>query len=182
MVDFRNELLEMLLSQSGKFVDIHSLIVKHCGADTTFEPDDQTLISCRLNINLILRELKEMGWILIQPEWGISSSHMLNQQTGRRYFTHAMQVKARLTTKGEIEYKNMKKKDGQKISITGDVIGSMVGSQSFESARLNPIIETTNKIPPVKPPKRSVLEIIVWITGIIASLIAIWEFVFKKLL
>ena len=54
MIEFKNELLEMLLAISAQFVDIQDLIYKYCGAETTFEPDDQTLIKDRLNINLIL--------------------------------------------------------------------------------------------------------------------------------
>jgi len=108
MKDFRNELLEDLLTHSGEFIDIKYLLDKYCGEDNTFEPTDQSLIKCRLNINLVLRELKEMKWILLQPQWGLSSSHMLDHSTNRRYFTHEQSVKARLTTHGEIEYKKSK--------------------------------------------------------------------------
>lgn len=108
MKDFRDELLEDLLAHSGEFIDIKYLTDKYCGEDTTFAPDDQSLIKCRLNINLVLRELVEMKWILLQPQWGLSASHKLNHDTNRRYFTHEQLVKARLTTLGEVEYKKSK--------------------------------------------------------------------------
>ena len=44
MKDFRNELLGDLLSRSCEFIDIKYLIDKYCGAENTFEPDDQSFV------------------------------------------------------------------------------------------------------------------------------------------
>lgn len=161
MKGFKDELLEDLLNHSGEFVDIKYLTDKHCGEDNTFEPADQRLIKCRLNINLVLGELKEMKWILIQPQWGLSSSHMLNQDTNRRYFTHEQPVKVRLTTQGEIEYKKMKQtaqpynyhdnsihvgRDLTGVANTGDVGGDLSNNaEDAESKSVNRKSLTVNK-------------------------------------
>ena len=108
MKEFRDELLEELLAKSGEFIDIEHLLIKYCGEDRTFEPNDQTLIKCRLKMNLVLAELKKMEWILLDPQWGFSSSHKLDQYSNRRYYTLEMPVRVRLTTHGEIEYKKSK--------------------------------------------------------------------------
>lgn len=188
MSAFRNELLEMLLAHSGQFIDIQDLINKYCGSDTTFAPEDHTLIRCRLHLNLILRELKNMEWILLSPQWGMSSAHMLNHETGRRYFIHDQRVQARLTTKGELEYKQskyMEQVKGQSVTVTGDnkgqiVLGGDNANQSLDNALINPIIDNTTNSKPAHPAKRSWLEILMWIVGIASGIFVIWEFVLKR--
>ena len=161
MKDFRNELLEDLLAHSGEFIDIKYLTDKYCGEDNTFPPDDQSLIKCRLNVNLILRELTEMKWILLQPQWGLSSSHMLNHDTNRRYFTHEQPVKARLTTLGEVEYKKSKQSTHQQtyhdnsihigrdltgVASTGDIGRDLTNNtEDKESKFINKKSLTVNK-------------------------------------
>ncbi|MGZ5135004.1 MAG: hypothetical protein ACXWCG_07635 [Flavitalea sp.] len=78
----------------------------------------------------------------------------------------------------ELEEKN--KISLPSVHIEGDVIGSLVGSQSFESALIRPATQKTNNISPANPPKRSWLEITAWVVGIIAALFAVWEFVLKR--
>ena len=113
MKDFRDELLELLLAHVGELNDITPLVDKYCGAGNEFEDGDQTKIKCRLNINLYLRELKEMGWINITSE--LSTGHHMNHQTGKREFLLDYQVRARMTTKGEIEYKKSKQIDEPRV-------------------------------------------------------------------
>ena len=185
MKDFRDELLEVLVAKPAEFIDIKYLTDKYCGEDNTFEVGDETKSRSRLRANMILRELKEMGWINMQPQGGMSTASGYNHALNKRQFLMDEPVRARLTTHGEIEYKRFKKGDEPQpkgINITGDVIGSMVGSQSLEQAFISPTTQKTNNNKPHNPPKRSWLEITAWITGIIAALIAIWEFVIKKLI
>jgi hypothetical protein len=119
MTDFRNELIESLLSQSGQLVDITNLISKYCGDNNSFEPKDETLIKYRLNINRVLTELKEMGWLNVQPSYGLTTAHKLNHETGRRQYTLEEPVKVRLTTKGEFEYKKLKQDTASNIQNIG---------------------------------------------------------------
>ena len=108
MKDFRDELLELLLANVGEFIDIQPLVDKYCGKGNTFDEGDETKVKCRLNINLHLRELKEMGWILMTTQGGLGTGHSFNHALGKRQFILDNQVKVRMTTKGEIEYKKAK--------------------------------------------------------------------------
>ena len=72
MKDFRDELLEFLFVNTGENVDLKPITDKYCGENTTFDTYDETKSKCRLRINRILRELKEMGWITLYPEGGIA--------------------------------------------------------------------------------------------------------------
>lgn len=51
------------------------------------------------------------------------------------------------------------------------------GNQSLDKARINPPIEMQSIPKPSKPTAKSILEIATWIIGIIAGLVAIYEFI-----
>lgn len=188
MNDFKNELLEYIAASPQQSVDVMFLVEKHVGDIRQPFREEEGLIKRLLNVNSIIRELDGLGWINASPKGGISTAHtgMPGFEREFRVLTMPVSLNVRLTTKGEIEYSRYKKemqpkKDNTGINIHGDVIGSMVGSQSFESARLNPTIQKISNNTPTKPPKRSWLERTAWIVGILAALIAIWEFVIKKI-
>lgn len=146
MRDFRNELLEELLTHSGGFIDIGHLLNKFGGDDNMFDPNDQTLIKCRLKINLVLSELKDMKWILIDPRWGFSSSHKLDPYSNRRYFTYEQPVRARLTTLGEVEYKKSKQeqpKPTNEIKIGDGFSGVLVHNSDLSETDFRPITNPT---------------------------------------
>jgi hypothetical protein len=126
MRDFRNEVLEYLLTGTGQFMDLKHLTDKYCGTENTFEIGDETIIKCRLNVNMVLRELENMKWINLTPIGGMSNSHIYNQALNKREFVMDSPVKARLTTLGETEYKKLKKLDqpsqsGHTISVNGNI-------------------------------------------------------------
>jgi len=65
--------------------------------------------------------------------------------------------------------------------VTGN--NSIIANQSsFERARISPSMDTTNNTTPNSPNKRSLVEIIMWIVGIISGLILIYEFIIKQFL
>ena len=53
-------------------------------------------------------------------------------------------------------------------------------TQLSESELNNPKQHITTNIQEISPPKRSALEIVSWIVGIIIGLIGIYEFLLKK--
>lgn len=113
MKEFRDELLDYLMSQSG-FVSITPLKNKYCPNPAIFKLEDQeSYCKLRLGMNHILRELKTMGWIDITEEFGTGTSYPHIE--GMRHFTFDPDVKARMTTKGEIEYKKSKQVDEPRI-------------------------------------------------------------------
>jgi hypothetical protein len=75
-----------------------------------------------------------------------------------------------------------KEKDSTLISVTnisGDG-NTVIQRSSLENTRINSRSDITNNNTPHKPPKKSWLEILAWIIGVIAGGIAIYEFVIKK--
>jgi hypothetical protein len=145
MKDFRDDLLEQLLEHSGEYVDIMPIVEKHFGEIKTFESDDDTVPRNRLKINEILRELAQMNWIKVTPQNGFSNGHHMNHQIMKREYILDHPVKARMTTQGEIEYKKVKREQEQKLSIhvSGDIVGSIVGSHAHDldfRPKINPTI------------------------------------------
>jgi hypothetical protein len=65
-------------------------------------------------------------------------------------------------------------------NITGNT-GNVIHDSSL-SHFTNSFNEISSSNKPTKPPKRSRLEIITWIVGIIASIVAIYEFIIKQFL
>lgn len=147
MTGFRNELLELLLAHIGQFVELKELVAKYCGDGNMFEDGDYTKVNCRLNINLDLRELKGMGWINLTPQDGLSTSHRMNHGIGKREFTLDYNIKARMTTKGEVEYRRYKQENesqtrGVKI---GDGFSGVFIQDSF--LRESPIASNVTQHP-----------------------------------
>ncbi len=114
MKEFRDDLLELLLAHVGEYIDITPLIDKYCGYGDEFESGDETKINCRLNINLHLRELKEMGWVNTTGE--LNTGHHMNHQTGKREFILDYPVKVRMTMKGELKYKALTKQKNPTVT------------------------------------------------------------------
>lgn len=182
MKDFRNDLLELLLEHSGEYVDIMPLIEKHFGDIYTFEQENDYAPKSRGKINDLLRELTEMKWINTIPPGGLSRSHHMNQQTMKREFIFDYSVKAKMTTKGEIEYKKAKKEEepanpsihvgGNFAGVlnTGEIKDSQV-SVSLSNKEDKP--EASNQIPPKK--RSSTLsmwvKIIIGISAIVSAIL-----------
>ena len=165
MKDFRNDLLEELLLHSGEFIEISPLVIKHCGENRGFVDHNDPLVKCRLQINLVLSELKNMDWINLNPSSGISSSHSLNHNTQLREFTFNIPVKVRLTTKGEIEYKRSKQDAGQSkpnIQVGDNFKGILTGGDSQHSTYLEPHLP--KETPPAKAGKTKniIVSILKW--------------------
>jgi len=161
MKDFRDELLKLLLDNVGEFVDITHLVDKYCGEGNTFDDGDETKVRCRLNINLHLRELKELGWINSTGE--LSTGHHMNHQIGKREFILDHRVKARMTTKGELEYKALTKQETPvvtNIQNIGTNSGVAIQSSDFSEANFLPI--TNPIITPSVPENKTAGKISLW--------------------
>jgi hypothetical protein len=181
MKEFRNELLELLLASVGDFIDITDLLNKYCGIDNDFESDDETKIQRRLKINLHFRELKEMGWIITTGE--LSTAHHMNHQSGKREFSLDQKVKARMTTKGELEYNGFKKQektDTSQVTIGHQFSGVFINASDLYETDFRPILNSTttyNSELSGTRPKTSlwkfILNNIIWviITTVIGGLI-----------
>jgi hypothetical protein len=141
---FRDQLLELLLANVGEFVDLTTLIDKHCGVGNTFDNDDDTKIKCRLNVNLHLRELRDLGWINLNPQNGLSTSHSMNHEVGKRQFTLDYPVKARMTTKGEFEYKRTKR-ESETSNIQNIGVNYGIAAQVSQLMTTPQIIKTTEE-------------------------------------
>ncbi|WP_395049751.1 hypothetical protein [Flavobacterium sp.] len=80
------------------------------------------------------------------------------------------------------ESKSKKSEKTTNISIKGNYIGGdNHGIQSSKSDFINPEIHNASKTIASNPPKRSFLEIASWVFGIVVAIIAIYEFILKKL-
>lgn len=65
------------------------------------------------------------------------------------------------------------------VTITGGT-AVIIQDSTLDQARINPTIQNKTNNTTHNPPKRSVLEILAWIIGIIAGLVAIYEFIINK--
>lgn len=150
MKEFRDDLLELLSNNSGEFVEITDLVDKYCGKGNTFDPDDCTKIECRQSINRHLNELREMGWIDVNPNVLSTSHHMIEGQNLRQFMLD-YRVRARLKTKGEINYKSMKRGQHEinSISIGDGFSGTLITNTTVSHSTLNTLgqIRTEQKSP-----------------------------------
>lgn len=163
MKDFRDDLLKLLLDHVGEFVDIAPLVDKYCGEGNTFDDGDNTKVKCRLNVNLHLRELKELGWINMTTQGGLSTSHRMNHDIGKREFTLNYPVKIRMTTKGELEYKALTKQNTQPVTNIqnfGNNSGIAIQGSDFSEADFLPKIKPT--ITPSVPDQNTAGKISLW--------------------
>jgi hypothetical protein len=80
----------------------------------------------------------------------------------------------------ELRHKNIYTPANQ-YNIHGDVIGSAIGSDLSEHAQINPQFQNSSNSNS-QSRKKSLIEILSWIIGILAGLIAIWEFILKRYL
>lgn len=191
MKDFRNELLELLYANSGEWVEVNPLLEKYCGTETSFDPDDHTLLDCRNNITNDLRELKnQMGWIYLHPE-GYNTGHQLNHETGKRQFLFNDVVRAKMTMKGELEYGKIKKEEVVVSPVTniqniGTNSGIAIHGSDFSEATFlpntNPIItpnvpenKTTWKISLWRKVKKEVWVIIVGVIIMVIGTYIVWK-------
>lgn len=96
------------------------------------------------------------------------------KQVEKKYYPYLV----RLTTKGE-EKLNPK----STMVINGDGNNVNNGHQSDLSFSQDKSLakQKTTNISPTRPPSKSWLEILSWVIGIVAGLIALYEFVLKKL-
>ena len=86
--------------------------------------------------------------------------------------------KYKITTKGNDKLNN----NTNKTILTENYIeGDNNGIQSSRSDFIKPAIQNTSKITETKPPKRSFLETTSWAFGIVVAIIAIYEFILKKI-
>lgn len=151
MKDFRDELLKLLLDNVGEFVDITHLVDKYCGEGNTFDDGDDTKIKCRLNINLHLRELKDLGWINMTTQGGLSASHKMNHDIGKRQFTLDYPVKVRMTTNGEIGYKAMIKQETPSVTNIQTIgVSNGIAAQQFDLKNLDAAFQPTTNPPIVQ--------------------------------
>jgi hypothetical protein len=150
--------------------------------------EQDEILKCRLKLNLVLRDLVNAGWITIYPNNGFSSGTGYNAEFDMRQIIMDVPVQAKLNTKGQLEYNQLKelgKPKGHTFNI-GENKGQIAmatdnATQSLDNARISPHTQYTTNNNPANPPKRSWLEILAWIVGIIAGIIAIWEFGIKKM-
>ena len=171
MKDFRNELLELLLSHSTEFVDINHLTDKFCGEGSIYTEEKS---KSRLKVNLILRELAKMDWINLYPTGGLSTAHSFNQNSGQREFLHDQPVKARLTTHGEVEYKKSKQDTTpqvQNVQNIGTNYGNASQSHNSSDTFLQAFQPTIN--PPTAPTTPATKD------GIISS---VGKWIFKNII
>ena len=83
-----------------------------------------------------------------------------------------------------LEFIENKELDKIKPTIIAEnyISGDNHGIQSSRSDFIKPAIKNASKITETKPPKKSFLEIASWVFGGIAAIIAIYEFVIKKII
>jgi len=91
-------------------------------------------------------------------------------------------ILARITLTG---LESLKKGDssvniGNISVINGDK--NSVNQSRLDNALESPITQIIKKNNPTKPPKRSILEILAWVTGILAAIAALYEFWLKNLI
>jgi hypothetical protein len=83
----------------------------------------------------------------------------------------------------EMEKENRLKENIKTSTIIAEnyIGGDNHGIQSSKSDFINPEIHNASKTIASNPPKRSFLEIASWVFGIVVAIIAIYEFILKKL-
>jgi len=147
MKNFRDELLQVLFDHAGDWIDLTQLVAKYCGEGNTFDNGDETKIKCRLNINLDLIELREkMEWINLSPQNGLSAAHKFNHDIGKREFILDYPVKARMTHRGQVEYKKSKESDiKHNVHIGGDFTGVLLQNSDVSNTNFRPEINPANK-------------------------------------
>lgn len=115
MNDFKIELLEFLINNPGQTIDIRLLAEKYCGIESYFDLEEQQQkVRCRQSINEVLIDLAKTNWIALNPSSGLSTGTGHNASMNKRYFLLDNPVQVRLTTKGEMEYKQLRKIDEPK--------------------------------------------------------------------
>lgn len=163
----RKEILELVDSNPCNEVDLKEIIEKY-----TAGLDIEAQGVARCTIENIVTELKESEDI--KP---IHASHITTRLAGQY---PANSWKIRSTHKREEKLESSKKQKESSVHIEGDVIGSMVGSQSLDNALISPATQIQNNISDINPKKRSWLEIASWVAAILATIIALWEFLIKR--
>jgi hypothetical protein len=187
MKAFRDELLELLVDNVGEFIEVSPLVDKYCGQGSTFDDGDETKIRCRQAINLHLRELKDLGWINLTPQNGLSTAHSMNHDIGKRQFSLDYAINARMTTKGEIEYKKSKQEQAptntQNIGVNYGIASQSSDLRDLQAA-FQPIT-TPHTVQNIATPKQGIMTSIgKWILdNIIGVIIAglILGFIIYKL-
>lgn len=112
MNEFKIALLDFLCNNPSQTISIKHLTDLYCGEQTHFSLDEQDeRINCRKELNNVLRDLQKMGWITFSPIGGLNTGTGYDEFTKKRCFIINEPVLARITTKGEIEYKQWKKVD-----------------------------------------------------------------------
>ena len=102
------------------------------------------------------------------------------------YSQHHMSIKLQGIEASDSDWYEVfygKENNGDKSPKTVIVYGDgnvITQDSSLDKVRLRPMVQNTTNNTPHNPPKRSVLEILAWIIGIIAGMVAIYEFVIKK--
>ncbi len=80
-----------------------------------------------------------------------------------------------------LSFKNEAKPSFLNIQNIENNYGIKIQESDLDNARISPTIQTINQITEPAANKKSVIEIIAWIVGIVAGLVAIYEFVIKKI-
>lgn len=109
--DFKEDLLEFIFDKPLQYVDITEIYKKHYGDAIYFSEEEiNKTVKDRLKIAQILNDLKEMGWISFTPNYGFSTGHHRIFPNSTAFeFTLKDKVLVRLSTKGQLEYKKVRR-------------------------------------------------------------------------
>lgn len=169
---------------NGKDIEIENLadlIIKNCSKFEMFSLND--IIN---NLNLETTKERQYNSIILETTDLLKGYELINiipntsgyfklSQNGRLakekcgYFKYIDFIKSK-----EIESSN------KNIITENYIAGNNYGFQSSNSTLINPVIQNNNKRLETKESKWSLLEIISWVLGSLAAIIAIYEFILKK--
>lgn len=133
-----------------------------------------------INFNTALAEIEELNLAHIKPRKK-SKTYLLKEET-REKIRNIPPVYNGNYFKYFVELKKQEDKTllPPHLNIGGDVIGSVIGGGQLSLKDLEiPLKQQTTNIIPTKPNKRSILEIVAWIIGIITGFLLIYEFILK---
>ncbi len=178
---FKDDLIDELLSKPGEIIEIEHLRKKYCPHDDFFDPNVQnSLMSCRLNLNRTLSEFYNLKWIDLYPTSGFSAATAYDGNAKKRYFLSEGATKVRLTTFGEIELKKIKHLPITNQANIGTFTGVFLQGSSISDTDFTPEIKPIINpviVPTTEAKKQGIITsigkfLIKNITAIIISVIA----------
>jgi hypothetical protein len=163
------ELLELVDASPLAEVDTAPLLEKRIAG---MEIEEQRSVRCAFLDTL--RNLKKHGEI----DFYEGGAPITLTRQGQ-FINNSIKIKSTYQRLKEMEAKKDKNDSAHTYNIGGDVVGSILGSQSLEAARISPTIHTTKNTPNKNAKIKSLLEYAAWVAGIVGTLLLIYELFIK---